>query len=156
HALERLSRDGLVGESAHCPSARNRFVDVHCLPSYHGHSIILRLGLSLSTTPARRKRRTLPSCRPFLCHQSPPVGMSSPGSLPSRAAAGPLLEPGRADAGVGVSWLDKGRPSGNRLPPSLYPARPGSLLRLQLHQPPALAVKLATFVRHTAFSGCRI
>src|SRR5262245_45230498 len=48
--------------------------------------------------PARRKRRTLPSCRPFLCDQSPPVGMSSPGSPPSRAAAGPLLEPGRADA----------------------------------------------------------
>src|SRR5215471_2844718 len=71
-----------------------------------GHSIILRLGLSLSTTPARRKRRTLPSCPPFLCHQSPLVGMSSPGSLPSRGAADPLLEPGRADARVGVSWLE--------------------------------------------------
>src|SRR5262249_23159750 len=46
------------------------------------------------------------SCRPFLCDQSPPVGMSSPGSPPSRAAADPLLEPGRADARVGVSWLE--------------------------------------------------
>ena len=32
--------------------------------------------------------------------------MSSPGSPPSRAAADPLLEPGRADARVGVSWLE--------------------------------------------------
>src|SRR5215471_14515461 len=44
----------------------------------NGHSIIFRLGLSLSTTPARRKRRTLPSCRPFLCDQSPPVGRGQP------------------------------------------------------------------------------
>jgi hypothetical protein len=29
-----------------------------------------------------------------------------PGSPPSRAAADPLLEPGRADARVGVSWLE--------------------------------------------------
>src|SRR5262252_8804136 len=32
--------------------------------------------------------------------------MSSPGSPPSRAVADPLLEPGRADARVGVSWLE--------------------------------------------------
>jgi hypothetical protein len=43
---------------------------------------------------------------PFLGDQSPPVGMSSPGSPPSRAAADPRLEPGRADARVGVSWLE--------------------------------------------------
>src|SRR5262245_27159363 len=101
----------------------------------NGHSILLRLGLGRSitarflksvflgrcvrcpvpfdpqpptrrATPARRKRWTLPSCRPFLCEQSPPVRMSSPGSPPSRAAADPLLEPCRADARVGVSWLE--------------------------------------------------
>src|SRR5262249_21187080 len=40
----------------------------------------------------------------------------------------------------------KGRTSSNRLPPSLYPARPGNPLRLQLLQGQALAVKLVPFV----------
>src|SRR5262245_49095149 len=68
----------------------------------NGHSNILRLGLGLSTTTARRKRRTLPSCRPSFVINRHPFGMSSPVSPPSRAAADPLLEPGRADARVGV------------------------------------------------------
>src|SRR5262245_15684602 len=42
----------------------------------------------------------VPFMPPFLCEQSPPVGMSSPGSPPSRRAAEPLLEPRRADAGA--------------------------------------------------------
>src|SRR5262245_27093479 len=44
-----------------------------------------RLNPLANQLSARRKRWTLPSCRPFLCDQSPPVGMSSPGSPPSRA-----------------------------------------------------------------------
>src|SRR5262249_38076689 len=70
----------------------------------NGHAITPRRGPGLSTPPARRKRGLLPSCPPFLCDQPPPAGMSSPGSPPRRAAAGPLLEPRRAEARVGVSW----------------------------------------------------
>src|SRR5262249_20305730 len=76
HALEHLSRDGLVGESAHRPSARNRFVDVHCLPSLRGEAATKEYEQDecpthpASCRPDRRPRRKPAAERP----DAPPGG----------------------------------------------------------------------------------